>query len=133
VPARVFGRQQEIEIGHYSGRSNVLYWLRAHGYEPSDELVDRVFNFAKQQNHTLSTDEVKAVIGSVSRPRRGGWLKGQVSRDLSFCVVYQITLSSFLHSRARAWNSSGSTHFSGGRCGCRPTVGGGHEGDLHGE
>jgi 2-isopropylmalate synthase len=62
VPARVFGRQQEIEIGHYSGRSNVIYWLRAHGYEPSDELVDKVFNFAKQQNHTLSTDEVKAVI-----------------------------------------------------------------------
>ena len=64
VPARVFGRKQEIEIGHYSGRSNVLYWLRAHGYEPSDELVDRVFNFAKLQNHTLTTDEVKAIIGS---------------------------------------------------------------------
>jgi isopropylmalate/homocitrate/citramalate synthase len=64
VPARVFGRQQEIEIGHYSGRSNVLYWLRTHGYEPSDELVDKVFNYAKLQNHTLSTDEVKAVIAS---------------------------------------------------------------------
>jgi len=64
VPARVFGRQQEIEIGHYSGRSNVIYWLRAHGYEPADALVDKVFNFAKQQDHTLSTDEVKAVIAS---------------------------------------------------------------------
>ncbi|WAS96304.1 LeuA family protein [Nannocystis punicea] len=62
VPARVFGRKQEIEIGHYSGRSNVIFWLREHGYEPSDELVDRVFNFAKSQNHTLSTEEVKAVI-----------------------------------------------------------------------
>ncbi len=64
VPARVFGRQQEIEIGHYSGRSNVIYWLRSHGYEPTDDLVDRVFNHAKQQNHTLSTEEVKAVIAS---------------------------------------------------------------------
>ncbi|MDC0720550.1 LeuA family protein [Nannocystis bainbridge] len=62
VPARVFGRKQEIEIGHYSGRSNVIFWLREHGYEPSDELVDRVFNFAKSQNHTLTTEEVKAVI-----------------------------------------------------------------------
>ena len=48
VPARVFGRKQEIEIGHYSGRSNVIYWLREHGYEPSDELVDKVFAFAKR-------------------------------------------------------------------------------------
>lgn len=62
VPARVFGRKQEIEIGHYSGRSNVIFWLREHGYEPSDELVDRVFNFAKSQDHTLTTEEVKAVI-----------------------------------------------------------------------
>ena len=62
VPARVFGRQQLIEIGHYSGRSNVIYWLRAHGYEPADALVDKVFNFAKQQDHTLSTAEVQAVI-----------------------------------------------------------------------
>jgi 2-isopropylmalate synthase len=64
VPARVFGRQQEIEIGHYSGRSNVIYWLRAHGYDPADALVDKVFNFAKLQDHTLSTEEVKAVIAS---------------------------------------------------------------------
>ncbi len=63
VPARVFGRKQEIEIGHYSGRSNVIYWLREHGYEPSDELVDRLFAFAKAQDHTLSHDEIAAVIG----------------------------------------------------------------------
>ncbi len=50
--------------GHYSGRSNVIFWLREHGYEPSDELVDRVFNFAKSQNHTLTTEEVKAVIAN---------------------------------------------------------------------
>lgn len=62
VPARVFGRKQEIEIGHYSGRSNVIFWLREHGYEPSDELVDKVFAFAKAQDHTLTVDEVKAAI-----------------------------------------------------------------------
>ena len=62
VPARVFGRQQEIEIGHYSGRSNVIYWLRAHGYEADDALVDKVFSAAKRQDHTLSEAEVRAII-----------------------------------------------------------------------
>lgn len=64
VPARVFGRKQEIEIGHYSGRSNVIYWLREHGYEASDELVDKVFAFAKTQDHTLSRAEIEAVINA---------------------------------------------------------------------
>jgi len=64
VPARVFGRKQEIEIGHYSGRSNVIYWLREHGYEASDELVDKVFAFAKTQDHSLSRAEIEAVINS---------------------------------------------------------------------
>src|SRR5690606_62715 len=62
VPARAFGRRQEIEIGHYSGRSNVIYWLREHGYEPTDALVDRVFAAAKTQDHTLSEAEVRAII-----------------------------------------------------------------------
>jgi 2-isopropylmalate synthase len=62
VPARVFGRQQEIEIGHYSGRSNVVHWLRTHGHEPSDAIVDKVFAFAKKSDHTLSKDEIEAVI-----------------------------------------------------------------------
>jgi isopropylmalate/homocitrate/citramalate synthase len=64
VPARAFGRKQEIEIGHYSGRSNVIYWLREHGYEPADALVDKVFAFAKTQDHTLTADEIKAAIVS---------------------------------------------------------------------
>ncbi|MEZ4385555.1 MAG: 2-isopropylmalate synthase [Nannocystaceae bacterium] len=62
VPARVFGRKQEIEIGHYSGRSNVIYWLRAHGYEADEALVDKVFNAAKRQDHTLTEAEVRAII-----------------------------------------------------------------------
>jgi isopropylmalate/homocitrate/citramalate synthase len=62
VPARVFGRRQEIEIGHYSGRSNVVHWLRAHGYEPTDALVDKVFAVAKRGDHTLEEHEIRAVI-----------------------------------------------------------------------
>ncbi len=62
VPARVFGRKQKIEIGHYSGRSNVVYWLRERGIEPTDELVDRVFAFAKGQDSTLEEAEILAVV-----------------------------------------------------------------------
>jgi isopropylmalate/homocitrate/citramalate synthase len=62
VPARVFGRKQAIEIGHYSGRSNVIYWLRERGIEPTDELVDRVFDYAKGRNETLADDELMRVV-----------------------------------------------------------------------
>lgn len=62
VPARVFGRRQEIEIGHYSGRSNVVHWLQAHGHPTDDALVDRVFAAAKSSNHTLSTEEIEKII-----------------------------------------------------------------------
>ena len=64
VPARVFGRKQIIEIGHYSGRSNVIHWLQSHGYDAQDSLVDHVFDAAKQGDRTLSDDEVKAIIDS---------------------------------------------------------------------
>lgn len=62
VPARVFGRRQQIDIGHYSGRSNVVHWLREHGIEPVDALVDRVFAAAKAGNRTLEDDEVFAIV-----------------------------------------------------------------------
>jgi 2-isopropylmalate synthase len=39
VPAAMFGKEQEIEIGHYSGESNVIYWLKKRGYEPTKPLV----------------------------------------------------------------------------------------------
>jgi len=62
VPARVFGREQEIEVGHYSGRSNVVYWLTKHGHDATDALVDKVFAYAKKSNHTLSREEIESVI-----------------------------------------------------------------------
>ena len=65
VPARVFGRRQEIEIGHYSGRSNVVHWLRAHGIDPSDAVVDRVFTAAKASNRTLEEHEVFELVAAV--------------------------------------------------------------------
>ena len=64
VPAGLFGREQEIEIGHISGESNVVYWLRRRGYEPKPELVAAVLAAAKRGNRVLSDDEIVAVIKS---------------------------------------------------------------------
>ena len=66
VPAGMFGKEQEIEIGHYSGESNVVYWLKKRGYDPTKELVATVLGAAKRGNRVLSDDEVVAVIKSVS-------------------------------------------------------------------
>jgi 2-isopropylmalate synthase len=62
VPARAFGRHQEIEIGHYSGRSNVIHWLRSRGLPADDPLVDVIFEEAKRGNRTLEEDEVRAIV-----------------------------------------------------------------------
>jgi 2-isopropylmalate synthase len=62
VPAGAFGREQEIEVGHYSGESNVVYWLRKRGYEPTAELVAAVFGAAKKGNHVLTDDEIHNII-----------------------------------------------------------------------
>jgi 2-isopropylmalate synthase len=58
----MFGKEQAIEIGHYSGESNVVYWLKKHGYEPTRELVTAVLGVAKGGDHVLGDDEVVAVI-----------------------------------------------------------------------
>jgi 2-isopropylmalate synthase len=62
VPAGMFGKEQEIEIGHYSGESNVVYWLRKRGYEPTQELVAAVMTAAKRGNRVLTDEEIHQVI-----------------------------------------------------------------------
>jgi 2-isopropylmalate synthase len=64
VPAHLFGREQEIEIGPMSGKSNVIYWLQKRGIEPSDEVVDRVYTKAKQCNAVLSEQEIMVAISA---------------------------------------------------------------------
>ncbi len=62
VPAGMFGRAQEIEIGPMSGASNVQHWLRAHGVEPEAALVQEILRQAKSTNQILTTDEVLATV-----------------------------------------------------------------------
>ncbi len=62
VPASLFGRGQEIEIGPMSGESNVVYWLKKRGIEPEPGLVKRVFGHAKNSDHLLTMDEIYGII-----------------------------------------------------------------------
>lgn len=62
VPAGMFGREQEIEIGHYSGESNVIYWLQRKGIEPVQELVSAILSAAKRGNRVLTDEEIFQVI-----------------------------------------------------------------------
>ncbi len=62
VPAGMFGKEQAIEVGHYSGESNVIYWLKKRGIEPTPEVVARVLQTAKAGNRVLADDEILAVV-----------------------------------------------------------------------
>jgi 2-isopropylmalate synthase len=69
VPAGWFGKEQEIEIGHMSGLSNVRYWLEKRGVDTSDAgLVDRIFARAKSTNRVLRDDEVWDIVRRASAP-----------------------------------------------------------------
>ena len=62
VPAGMFGREQEIEIGHMSGESNVIYWLRKRHIEPEATLVKQILGAAKATDHLLTEEEIQLII-----------------------------------------------------------------------
>jgi 2-isopropylmalate synthase len=58
VPSHVFGMDQVIDIGPMSGKSNVLFWLEHRRIEASEEVVERIYQCAKQSDHTLTEAEI---------------------------------------------------------------------------
>ena len=62
VPAGMVGREQEVDVGPMSGRSNVIFWLEKRGLQASDEVVDRIFAEAKQSDSVLSEDVIRALV-----------------------------------------------------------------------
>ncbi len=67
VPASLVGRQQEIEVGPMSGRSNVIFWLESRNLPATDEIVDRIFAAAKASNRTLTHDQVQKIVEEVRK------------------------------------------------------------------
>jgi isopropylmalate/homocitrate/citramalate synthase len=72
VPASLVGRQQEIEVGPMSGRSNVIFWLESRGLPATDDIVDRVFAAAKASNRTLTHEQVQSIVGGDARLKPAG-------------------------------------------------------------
>ena len=62
VPANMFGRQQEIEIGHMSGLSNVIYWLESRHIVAEENMVREIYSRAKDTNRLLTEAEVMTVV-----------------------------------------------------------------------
>jgi 2-isopropylmalate synthase len=62
VPASLVGRQQEIEVGPMSGKSNVVFWLERHGIPCTEPVVDRVFAKAKSSTTVLTEAEILAEV-----------------------------------------------------------------------
>ena len=58
VPAGMVGREQEVDVGPMSGRSNVIFWLEKRGLKASDQDIDRIFAKAKGSASVLSEKEI---------------------------------------------------------------------------
>jgi 2-isopropylmalate synthase len=66
VPASLIGREQQIDIGPMSGKSNVVFWLERRGLAATEELVDRIFQRAKASPTVLTESELLDEIRSAS-------------------------------------------------------------------
>jgi 2-isopropylmalate synthase len=63
VPAGWFGRRQVIEVSHMAGDSNIVFWLRQRGFDPTEARVAAVRALAKASNRVLEEEEILAAIG----------------------------------------------------------------------
>jgi 2-isopropylmalate synthase len=66
VPSHFFGMEQVIEVGPMSGKSNVQFWLERHKLPVSDELVERIFQRAKESNRTLTDAEIMDCVNAAN-------------------------------------------------------------------
>ncbi len=62
VPAGLVGREQEIDVGPMSGRSNVIFWLERRRLPASDEMVDRILAEAKRSDAVLDEERIRGLL-----------------------------------------------------------------------
>src|ERR1019366_1032116 len=72
VPASLVGREQEIEVGPMSGKSNVIFWLEKRGLPATEEIVDRIYAAAKASNRTLTHEQVQNLVGGEAELKPAG-------------------------------------------------------------
>ena len=62
VPADLVGCHQIIEVGPMSGESNVVHWLKEHGYPADNQsLVKSIFETAKGSSGLLTEAELREI------------------------------------------------------------------------
>jgi 2-isopropylmalate synthase len=66
VPASWVGRRQEIEVGHMSGGSNVVYYLKTRDLPHGPEVVESVLAVAKKSERLLTEEEILEAVRSVT-------------------------------------------------------------------
>jgi len=69
VPSHLFGLDQIIDVGPMSGKSNILWWLQRRGIPATDEVVERIYQRAKQSNHTLSETEILQCVPAAAQKK----------------------------------------------------------------
>ena len=62
VPASLVGREQEVEVGPMSGKSNVIFWLEKRGITATEELVDQIYAKAKSSDRMLTHEQVEKIV-----------------------------------------------------------------------
>ncbi len=65
VPASLVGREQEIEVGPMSGRSNVIFWLERRGLPATEAIVERIFTAAKASNRVMSHAQIEQMLKDI--------------------------------------------------------------------
>jgi isopropylmalate/homocitrate/citramalate synthase len=65
VPASLINREQEIEVGPMSGKSNVVFWLERRRLPATEAVVDRVFAKAKASASVLTEQEIMEEIEKI--------------------------------------------------------------------
>jgi len=73
VPASLIGRQQEIEIGHMSGASNVHFFLNSRGLNDSEPVCEAILAAAKKSERLLTEEEVLELFREFTDPAQGGF------------------------------------------------------------
>ena len=66
VPAHWIGREQEIEVGHMSGASNVLHYLRSRGLPTEPAIVEAVLAAAKRSAELLDEARIRAIVAETT-------------------------------------------------------------------
>jgi len=62
VPAGIFGKHQEIEVGYMSGKSNVSFWLENRSIDYDEVLLDAIFQAAKAGKRILTEAEIMEIV-----------------------------------------------------------------------